>query len=152
MKYIITEYPERYYVGLERECNLKHLEDMCIGELWTTFFSKFDQVPNIEGEKIGLEVYPEEFDTTRKFFYYAAAPVEKPIEIEGYVTKTLPAGKYVRVEITVQELFDGAIPKVYEYLKTTDLDFDCAFDYEEYPVDIDMNDTSSKMYIALRLK
>lgn len=152
MKYVITEYNERYYVGLKRQCNLKKLEDMCIGELWTTFTSKNHEIPFIEGEMIGLEQYPKEFEQTRQFNYFALGPVANKMEIDGFVSVTLPKGKYVRVEITLQELFDGVTPKVYEFIQTTDLDIDYGIDYEEYPIDMNMNDTSSKMYIALKLK
>jgi len=152
MKYIISEYPERYYIGLIRECNLKHIEDMCIGELWTTFFSKYDSLHHEPGALIGLEVYPSDFETTRKFNYYAAAPSKKDFDVEGMEKVTIPKGKYVRVEITVQNLFDGVTPKVYEFLATTDLEIDYGFDYEEYPEGIDMSNVDSLMYIVLKLK
>lgn len=152
MKYIITEYPERHYLGLKRDVNLNKPEEMCIGELWTSFFKDFNKLPYTKGEMIGLELYPHDFQETKNFSYLALAPVDELTEMEEYESITLPAGKYVKVEITVQQLFDGVTPKVYEFLQQSELEIDYGFDYEEYPEQIDMSNTESVMYIVLKLK
>ncbi len=152
MKYDIVELEERHFIGLKKTVNLNKPEEMKISELWRDFSSKNTHIPFLNAPFIGLETYNSQFSETKEFDYYAMGQIDYFFEEEGFVTVTLPPGKFIKVEITVKELFEGVIPKIYDFVRSLNQNIDYVLDYEEYPININMTDPSSKMYIVLKLK
>jgi len=134
MKYIITEYPERYYIGIELENGFTLGENNRIGTLWDEFLGDgmtlLNDVETLH-DFIGLESYPPDFMETKRFDYFALVQTPTLIEEPGFVSKKLPAGKYLSFEIPFTNITDE-IHKCYQYAKEHQFKIHMGFDFEDY--------------------
>lgn len=154
MKYIVRDYEERFFIGLEHTPSIKAGVPHKIPALWTKFMQK--EYKNLKKAElvnnfIGLECYPPDFMESHEFDYYVLVESKFLINKDGFVSKKLPKGKYISFEITFTSIYDD-IQRVYKYIKEHKVHVHYGFDYEEYLTGEDYNNPQAKLYFSLLLK
>jgi predicted transcriptional regulator YdeE len=154
MKYIVRDYQERFYVGLEHTPTIKQGVPHKIPELWQQFMSK--EYPTLNKAElvnnfIGLECYPPDFMESREFDYFCLVESKFLINMDGFISKKLPKGKYISFEIAFETIHDD-IQNVYKYVKEHKMNIHYGFDYEEYLMEEDYNNPGAKLYFSLLLE
>lgn len=154
MKYIVRDFEERYYVGIEHTPTIKQGVPHQISALWTKFMD--EKYPTLKKAEllhnfIGLECYPPDFMESREFDYFCLVETKFLIKTDGFVSKKLPKGKYISFEITFKSIFDD-IQNVYKYVNEHKMKVHYGFDFEEYLTGEDYKNTDSKLYFSLLLE
>lgn len=154
MKFIKQNYENRYYIGLEHIPSVKIGEENQIKSLWDIFLSKGLKELSQEGLKhkfIGLECYAPDFMETKEFDYFALVETSELIKEDGFVSKKLPKGTYVKFEIDFDNI-QKDIQSVYQYIKENKMNVHFGFDYEDYIKGEDYTKPGAKLYFALKLE
>lgn len=154
MKYIKQEYENRYYIGLEHIPSIEIGKPHQIKELWDTFLKKglkeLSQ-EQLKHEFIGLECYAPDFMETKTFDYFALVETKGLIKEQGFVSKKLPKGTYIKFEVEFDHLLEQ-IKQVYQYINDNNINVHFGFDYEEYISDQDYSKEGAKLYFVLKLE
>lgn len=153
MKYIVRDYKERYYLGLEHVPTIKAGTTHQIQELWQRFLGEVYPTLNkaeLHNNFIGLECYPPDFYETKEFDYFTLVESKFLIKMDGFVSKKLPKGKYVSFEIEFDDLYNE-IQNVYQYIKEHKMNVHFGFDYEDYIKDQNYSEKGAKLYFTLML-
>lgn len=133
MKHKIKEHPERFFIGIEFEGGVT--PDMLheIPTLWESFMSDIQLLKEepLKQKFIGLECYPPDFMDSNVMDYYAMVETTSLIEHNGFVSKKLPAGRYIEFDVQFDQL-QQEMQRVYRYLKEHNIIVHNTFDYEDY--------------------
>ena len=151
MKYTISKEQERLFFGESRLIDLKDPSTMKFGDVWSDTMKHYN--PDNETElydPIGLEIYDERFPKDKVFTYSALLPIKSKEGIDPKLIRTIPAGTFLKFEMTYKELYDGQIPKIYEYIHNNQINVQYGFDYEEYPKGFDYQNENSIVYLCIR--
>lgn len=154
MKYIVRDYDDRFFIGLEHIPSIQNGNTNEIPALWDTFLKKAYPELNqntLKHRFIGLECYPPDFMETKEFDYFALVETNNLIEEKGFVSKKLPKGKYISFEITFDNIHEE-IKNVYQYIKEHKVDVHFGFDFEEYLEDQDYTKEGAILYFTLKLE
>lgn len=154
MKYIVRDFNERYYTGLEHIPSLKPGVENQIPALWQTFMKKalpLLKKAELKNNFIGLECYPPDFMETKEFDYFALIETKYLIHNDGFVSKKLPQGKYISFEIEFDQIHNE-IQSVYKYIKDHNVPVHYGFDYEEYLPEEEYQNKGAKLYFTLMLE
>lgn len=153
MKYIIKDYPERYYMGVEHPGGLIVGKSHSITKTWDEFFENdyqfLDDIKN-GGKFIGLECYPPDFKETKQVDYFVLCEVNNVSKKEGFISKKLPKGKYICFPIKFDDI-TSEIGNVYKYVKENDIKVSFSFDYEDYLSEQDYQKKSATLNFCLKL-
>lgn len=152
MKHNIKQYKERYFIGIEYEGGITADQIHSIPTLWEDFMRDIQLLQDapLKQKYIGLECYPPDFRDSQTMDYYAMVETSELIERDGFVSKRLPAGSYIRFEIEFDQLTTD-IPKAYQYLKDHQIRYHNMFDYEDYCADQDYSQPGATLYISFLL-
>lgn len=133
MKHKIEKHPERFFIGIEFEGGITADQLPEIPSLWESFMSDIQLLKQepLKKKFIGLECYPPDFMETNVMDYYAMVETESLVEHDGFVSKRLPAGRYIEFDVRFDHLHED-IQIVYQYLKDHDITVHNTFDYEDY--------------------
>ena len=134
MKYSVTTYPERYFIGIELDNGFALGENDRIGQLWDSFLKEDIQLlphDQLLTKFIGLECYPPDFMETKRFDYFALVQTTTLMKQNGFVSKKLPAGQYISFEIAFDDV-STQIHKCYQYLAENNIKVHMGFDFEDY--------------------
>ncbi len=154
MKYIVRDFEERYYIGLEHIPTIKAGVPHQIPDLWDTFMTKAYPILNkaeLYDNFIGLECYPPDFLENQEFDYFSLVESKYLIKMDGFVSKKMPKGKYISFEIEFDSIHDD-IQKVYKYVKEHNVKVHYGFDYEEYLPNEEYREKGAKLYFTLMLE
>jgi hypothetical protein len=154
MKYKITEYDERYFLGIEYEGGVAPGSNADLNSLWTTFLKedvKLLEKEDILNKFIGLECYPPDFAETRMFDYYALVQTKHLVKHDGFSSKKLPKGKYIEFVVSFDNLHED-IKQVYKYIKDNNINVHFGFDYEDYLESEDYWKDGATLQFALKLE
>jgi predicted transcriptional regulator YdeE len=156
MKYIVADYDERYFAGLELPggINVEDTENEEVPNLWGKLVNEtISNIPNVvfPNKFIGLESFGPKFLMTKRFDYYALVQTEMLIEnSENYVIKKLPKGRYICFEVSFNRL-DEEIGKCHKYIETNNVNVNKDFDYTEYLENQDYSDENAKAQFCFLL-
>ncbi|MFK5883213.1 MAG: GyrI-like domain-containing protein [Candidatus Izemoplasma sp.] len=153
MKYIIKNYPERYYLGIEHLGGITIGKPNSITKTWKDFFDNdLNFIEDIKdgGKFVGLECYPIDFLETKQLDYFVLCEVKSVIHKEGFISKKIPAGKYICFSINYNDI-PKEIVKVHQHIKENDIKVSYSFDYEEYLSSQDYTKKGSILNFCLKL-
>jgi hypothetical protein len=133
LKHRIKEHPERFFIGIEYEGGITSDMISQIPTLWESFMSDIQLLKEepLKQKFVGLECYPPDFMETKVMDYYAMVETTSLIEHDGFVSKRLPAGRYIEFDVQFDQLHDD-MQRVYQYLKDENMAVHTTFDYEDY--------------------
>lgn len=150
MQYSYCTFPERTFAGLVKNVQLDNIP--CLGEFWDLFFSsKIQGITGIKEPKkfIGLEVYPDNIEEVRSFDYHVLVEVSEIDQLDEYVVRTVPSGKYICFETSLDTLVKD-IHASYQYVKDNDIKIEEGFDFEDY-MPMDYNDDEVPLRFCLKI-
>lgn len=153
MKYIIKDYPERYYLGIEHLGGIKVGIPNTISKTWDEFFEKdYKFIEDVKdgGKFIGLECYPMDFLESKELDYFVLCEVTSIVHKEGFISKKIPAGRYMCFSINYSNI-PKEIAKVHKYIKDNNIKVSYSFDYEEYLSSQDYTKKGSILNFCLKL-
>ncbi|MBN2605226.1 MAG: GyrI-like domain-containing protein [Bacilli bacterium] len=154
MKYVINEYPERFFAGIEYPNGVELNQQNEIQKIWVEFLEISKE--KIDNKKtplkfIGLECYPPDFMEIKVFDYYALVETDGLIEGDDIiVTKKLPKGKYICFEVSFDNL-QNEIKKVYNYLHEQKIEVHKGFDIEDYIITENYGEKGAKLHFSFLL-
>jgi len=153
MKYIIQEHPVRFLIGIEFEGGVAEDQISQIGTLWEEFMKDIGLLQDLPLERkfIGLECYPPDFMEDQRMDYYAMVQTTTHVERDGFVTKRLPAGKYIQFEIAFDRIH-AEMQQVYQYLSKQKIRVHSTFDLEDYWEDQDYGSPGAKLFLSFLLE
>ncbi|MBU1019822.1 MAG: GyrI-like domain-containing protein [Firmicutes bacterium] len=154
MKYVINDYPERYFAGIEYPNGVELNQQVEIQKIWVEFLEiskeKIAQKKN-PLKFIGLECYPPDFMDIKVFDYYALVETDGLIEgNEEIITKRLPKGRYICFEISFDDL-QNEIKRVYKYLQEQKIRVHKSFDIEDYLISENYGEKGAKLNFSFLL-
>jgi len=158
MKYVINEYPTRYYAGIELIGGLRVNSDdyQKIPKLWDDFKEIYlEDIPKQKRPKnfIGLEMYQIDFMESKKMDYFAMVEISDLFDCEDdeIVTKKLPAGKYISFTISNDDLLNE-VEKVYKYIEEEQISIHLGFDVKEYDSNQNYRNYGVQLLLTFKLE
>ncbi len=158
MKYVINEYPTRYYAGIELIGGLSANSDdyQKIPKLWDDFKEVY--LPDIPKQKrpknfIGLEIYRIDFMESKKMDYFALVEINDLFECndDEIVTKKLPKGRYISFTISNDDLLNE-VERVYKFIEEERINIHLGFDVKEYLSDQNYRNFGAKLLLTFKLE
>jgi len=145
---------ERFFIGIEYDGGAKLGEVNNFGQLWSTFLNEdLKLLGDLEhlSKFIGLECYSPDVMETRMYDYFALIETSELVKRPGFVSKKLPEGEYIFFEIEFDDIHQE-IQKVYQYVKSKNINIHQGFDFEDYLPEYDYTKGGAKLNFAMMLE